>query len=81
MAREDLTPKKKDTRLYLEVQYACDSCLSLPKLSDIFQLKRAYKNLSADEYSSNLKIYFEKVDTNASAARMDFLAALKKLTQ
>ena len=81
MAREDVTPKEKDTRLYLEVRYARDSCLSLPKSSDIFRLKRAYKNLSVDEYSTNLKIYFDKVETNASATRMDFLAALEKLTQ
>ena len=81
VAKEDLTPKEKDTRLYLEVRYACDSCLSLPKSSDIFRLKRAYKNLSMDEYSTNLKIYFDKVETNASATRMDFLAALETLTQ
>ena len=69
VAREDFTPKEKDTRL------------SLPKSSKIFRLKRAYKNLSVDEYSTNLKIYFEKVETNVSATRMDFLAALEKLTQ
>ena len=44
VARGDLTPKEKDSRLYLEVPYARDSCLSLPKSSDIFRLKRAYKN-------------------------------------
>ena len=48
VAREDLTPKEKDTRLYLEVRYARDSYLSLWKSSDIFRLKRAYKNLSVD---------------------------------
>ena len=31
VAREDFMPKEKDTRLYLEVRYARDSCLSLPK--------------------------------------------------
>ena len=56
VAREDLMPKEKDTRLYLEVRYACDSCLCLPKSSDIFWLKRAYKNLSAVAYSTNLKV-------------------------
>ena len=81
VAREDFTPKEKDTRLYIEVRYARDSCLSLPKSSKIFRLKRAYKNLSVDKYSTNLKIYFEKVETNVSATRMDFLAALEKLTQ
>ena len=48
VAWEDLTPKEKDTRLYLEVRYARDSYLSLSKSSDIFRLKRAYKNLSVD---------------------------------
>ena len=81
VAREDFMPKEKDTRLYLEVRYARDSCLSLPKSSDIFQLKWAYKNLSVDEYGTNLKIDFKKVETNASATTMDFLAALEKLTQ
>ena len=33
-----------------------------------------------DEYSTNIKRYFEKVETNASATRMDFLTALEKLT-
>ena len=46
VAKEDLTPKEKDTRLYLKVRYARDRCLSLLKSSDIFRLKRAYKNLS-----------------------------------
>ena len=31
VAREDFMPKEKDTRLYLEVRYTRDSCLSLPK--------------------------------------------------
>ena len=44
VAREDFTPKEKDTRL------------SLLKSSKIFRLKRAYQNLSVDEYSTNLKI-------------------------
>ena len=34
-----------------------------------------------DERGTNLKIDFEKVETNASATMMDFLAALEKLTQ
>ena len=38
VAREDLTTKKKDTRLYLEVQYACDSCLSLQNRATSFGL-------------------------------------------
>ena len=46
VAREDLTPKEKDTRLFLKVRYARDRCLSLSKSSDIFRLKRACKNLS-----------------------------------
>ena len=34
-----------------------------------------------DEYGTNLKIDFDKVETNASATRIDFLAALEKSTQ
>ena len=34
-----------------------------------------------NEHSTNLKIYFEKVETSASATSMDFLATLEKLTQ
>ena len=43
VAREDLTPKEKDTRLYLKVRYASGSCLSLLKSSDIFWLNKYTK--------------------------------------
>ena len=77
VTRVDMDPKQKDTGLYYEVRYA--RCQSLPKSSDIFRLKCAYTNLSLEEYWTNLNICIQKVETNASATQMDFLAALEKL--
>lgn len=70
----------KIKRLYTEVRYARDTCLSLPKKSDIFRLKRNHKNLSVDEYATNLCVYLEKVTTNASVSETDFRNVLDKMT-
>ena len=43
VTRKDLTSKEKDTRLYLKVRYASDSCLSHLKSSDIFWLNKYTK--------------------------------------
>ena len=79
VTRVEIDIKQKDTGLYYEVRYARDCCLSLPKSSDTFRLKRAYTNLNLEENCTNLKTYFQKVETNASDTRMDFLTALEKL--
>ena len=79
MKRRTLTEEEKVKRLSLEVRFARDTCVSLPKSSEIFRIKRDYKNLKSDEYATNLKVYLDKVQTNASVSRDDFTAALKKV--
>ena len=66
-------------RLSLEVRFARDTCVALPKSSEIFRIKRNYKDLESDEYAMNLKVYLDKVQTNASVSREDFSAALNKV--
>ena len=42
---DDLSDEQKQDRLYIEVRYARDTTLSLPKVSPIFRLKNKYKKL------------------------------------
>ena len=70
----------KVKRLYSEVRYARDTCLSLPKSSDIFWLKQNYKNLSVAEYTTNLRVYLAKVTSNASVSETDFRNVFDKMT-
>ena len=55
----DFAEAEKVERLYLEVRYARDSCVSFPKNSEIFRLKRAYKKLDANTYADNLIIFLD----------------------
>ena len=79
MDRTDIDLDEKSTRLYHEVRYARDTCLSMPKSSEIFRLKGSHKCLSLQTYVANLKIYFDRVETNASVDHMDFATALDNL--
>ena len=58
----NISDREKVRCLYLEVRYQRDACVSLPKNSDIFRLKRQYQVLSPEEYSTNLKIYLSKIE-------------------
>ena len=51
IADESISVKSKKKRLYLEVRYARDTSLSLTKNSDIFRLKRDYKNFASQIYT------------------------------
>ena len=51
-----VSPEEKIKRMYMEVRYARDTCVSLPKASDIFRLKRNHKDLPLEEYAKNLCI-------------------------
>ena len=46
---------KRIKKLYVEIRFARDSNITFPKNSDIFLLKRAYKNLPTETYAINLK--------------------------
>ena len=46
--------KDRNKRLYLEVRYARDTSIAFPKTSDVFKLKKNYKNLESSVYVTNL---------------------------
>jgi len=79
LADSRILQKAKEIRLYTEIRYARDCSLSIPKSSDIFKLKRKYKNLTVDEYAMNLKIYLTNVTSNASVTFDDFSQVLDDL--
>ena len=59
IAFDQSTPESSDKnkRLYIEVRYAKNSCLSLKHTASVFRLKRDYKNLSSKDYVENLCQY------------------------
>jgi len=70
----------KTDRLYLEVRYARDTSLSVPKTSDIFRLKQDYKNLPLHVYASNMKIYLSNVTSKTNVTLNDFNEALTHMS-
>ena len=72
----DISDLEKNARKYVEVRYAKNTSLSFPKSSDVFWLKKKYKNLSTQEYSSNLRTYLNKVTCKIYN---DFQSALMSL--
>ena len=54
----DLLENKKVARLYPEVRFAMDLCMSFPKNSGIFRLKRNYRNLDSASYCDNQVVFF-----------------------
>ena len=77
--KEKIPEAEKVKRLYTEVRYARDSALSIPKTSDIFRLKKQYKNLDSATYASNLKLYLGNVGCRTNVTLEDFSSALDKL--
>lgn len=76
----NLSEEIKVARLYLEVRYARDSCISFPKNSDIFRLMRDHKKLSSKSYCDNLVIFLDKVSFRNCVAMEDFDRALNELS-
>ena len=76
----DIDIKVKVERLYLEVRYARDTALSVPKTSDIFRLKKDYKNLPVDIYAANLKTYLDNISHKTDVTMADFQNALSHMT-
>ena len=74
-----LTDDEKLARIYIEVRYARDTTLSLPRGSDLFDLKKNYKNLSLDTYRKNLKVYLSKVTSASITTWEDYDNAVSKL--
>ena len=69
----------KQKRLYLEVRYASDTSLSLPKTSDIFRLLKDHAKLPSVTYAKNLKVYLSNVSSKSEATLEDFVRALDEL--
>ena len=83
MAREDLDNKEKGKRLYLEVRHAKSSSVSVsfPKVSDLFRLKKAYKNLPNEVYAQNLIAYLKRISCHINMDMGDFRVALAKMKE
>ena len=75
----DLSEKEKQDRLYIEVRFARDTTLSLPKKSELFRVKEKYKSLPLEKLAANLKVHLGKMSTNASANWDDFDTAVASL--
>ena len=74
--QSELTEENKVSRLYLEIRYARDTSLSIPKASDIFRLMKDHKKLSLEAYSTNLKIYLNKTVANSDVTLVDLNRAI-----
>lgn len=72
--------KEKQDRLYTEVRYARDTTLSLPRTSELFRLKEKSQTLPLQKLATNLKVYLNKVSTNASVTWQDFDTAVATIT-
>ena len=72
----DLPENSKVERLYTEVRYSRDTCLSLPKTSPLFRLMMKWKKLASQDYAQNLKIYLGRVCARSEATYADFKNAL-----
>ena len=75
----NLSYEQKIHRLYLEVRYARDTSLSLPKTSEIFRLMKSHKKLPIEKYVSNLKLYLDNITTNANVTIQDLEKAIDSL--
>jgi hypothetical protein len=76
-----LPDSEKVDRLYLEVRYARDTSLSVPKSSEIFRLKKGYKKLDYETLGKNLGVFLSKLVCNKSVTLKDFDDALSKLSE
>ena len=75
-----LTDKEMNRRMYLEVRHARNTSLSFPKKSEIFRLKKEYKNLPTTTYATNLKAYLNKLSFHMNMGPEDFEEALCKMS-
>ena len=71
----------KNKRLYCEVRYAKNLCLSLKHTASVFRLKRDYRNLSSKEYVDNLCQYLGDARSKAVLTAGDLKKLLLELDQ
>ena len=72
---------EKNKRLSLEIRYARDTSEAFPKTSDLFKLKKNYRNLETLVYAANLKAYLGKLVCHVNMDMADFVDAVKKVSQ
>lgn len=75
----DGNAEEKVERLYLEVRYARDTSLTIPKASDIFRLMKDHKKLPAMTYVKNLKVFLDNVTTKSAVTLDDLTNAVSKM--
>ena len=78
--KEVMEEKQRNQRLYIEVRYARDASVAFPKSSDIFKLKKNYRNLESSMYAANLKAYLDKLVCHVNMDMTDFTEAVTKLS-
>ena len=71
--------KEKNNRMYLEVRYARESSMSLKRTSAVFKLKIGGKNLSTEDYATNLNKYFDSAKTCSTITLGDLTNVLTGL--
>ena len=70
---------EKNKRLYIEVRYAKNSCLSLKHTASVFRLKKDHKNLSSKEYVENLCQYLSDARNKTALTAADLSLVLTDL--
>lgn len=75
----DVDESDKVQRLYMEIRYARDTSLSLPKTSDLFRLMKDHRKLPLATYAVNLKLYLDNITCNTAVTLDDFINAMDVL--
>ena len=73
--------KTKNQRLYTKVRHAKNSSLAYPKTSELFRLKKCFKNLPTDIYAKNLCAFLDKISFKAKMTMKDFEQALDTMKE
>jgi hypothetical protein len=87
LAVETVSPKEKQHRMKMEIQYARDTSLSVPKNNAVFKIRtpevagRKSRDLTACEFGNNLKTLIEKKSAAAgkTVTMTDFIATLQTM--
>ena len=76
-----VSEQDKSNRLYIEVRFAKNTSLLVPKSSPLFRLKKNHKNLSSAEYGANLKAFMNKFSSDKVASMEDFHYAIASFAE
>ena len=68
-----LSQSEKLSRLYVEVRYARDTSLSIPKTSDIFRLMKDHKKLAIERYATNLRLFLDSIQCRSQEALIEMM--------